>query len=59
MQEEGEMHYSQEDDSTMTVQAWFEHMMEEGPKYLYKVSESIIQDMKIESEKFDEYIQSL
>lgn len=43
----------------MTVEQWFEHMMEEGPKYLYQLSESIIQDVMLESKQFDDYVQSL
>lgn len=44
---------------SMTVEQWFQHLMEEGPKYLHQVSESIIQDITLESKQFDEYMLSL
>eukprot|EP00250_Pteridium_aquilinum_P006563 c16451_g1_i1 orf=350-1498(-) len=46
-------------DLSMTVEQWFQHMMEEGPKYLYQVSEAIIQEVMLESKQFDEYVLSL
>ncbi|MCO5551033.1 hypothetical protein L7F22_004529 [Adiantum nelumboides] len=46
-------------DLNMTVEQWFQHMMEEGPKYLCKVSEAMIQDILLESKQFDEYVMSL
>ncbi|MCO5552156.1 hypothetical protein L7F22_005666 [Adiantum nelumboides] len=46
-------------DLNMTVEQWFQHMMEEGPKYLYRVSEAMIQDILLESKQFDEYVMSL
>ncbi|KAI5075920.1 hypothetical protein GOP47_0009996, partial [Adiantum capillus-veneris] len=46
-------------DLNMTVEQWFQHMMEEGPKYLHKVSEAMIQDILLESKHFDEYVMSL
>lgn len=48
-------------DFSMTVEQWFQHMMEGGPKYLYQVSESIriIQDVMLELKQFDQYVLSL
>lgn len=43
----------------MTVGQWFEHLMEQTPTYLYQVSESLTQKMKLESKQFDEYLYSL
>ncbi|KAH7299155.1 hypothetical protein KP509_25G075200 [Ceratopteris richardii] len=46
-------------DLNITVEQWFLHMMEEGPKYLFRMAEETIQGILSESKQFDDYLMSV